>query len=90
MSIDYEAEIKKHTEFSAEQRLRINKLLAEHDPLYEGKYMEKRGLILAQLMAVADNMERAEAKFEQCKKAYSDRVRELQALDQARKDWEPM
>jgi hypothetical protein len=87
---DYEAEIQKHQEFSSEMHTRINKLLAERDPLYESKYMEKRGLILAQVIAEADNLERAEARLEHCKKVYGERVRELQALDQAHKDWEPM
>ncbi len=90
MSRDYEAEIAKHRQSSDEISKRIDRLLAEHDPLYATKYYDKRSILMAQILAAKDEVERARTIYESKQQKHSELVKSLEALDQARKEWKPM
>jgi hypothetical protein len=87
---DYETEIQKHRAFATDQHIRVNKLLAEHDPLYNERYQEKRRLILVQIETVSYEIVQIKEKLERKNKQHSEIVSQLEDLDQARKNWEPM
>jgi hypothetical protein len=90
MSRDYEAEVAKHQQFADETSKRINRLLAEHDPLYSERYHEKRRLIQVKLQTVSYEIIQIKEKLGRKEKEHSALVQELEDLDQAHKNWEPM
>jgi len=86
----FDKEVEKHREFQRQSKLRINKLIAQRDPLYSNRYHEKRNLLLVKLQTVGYEMDCLQEKIGRKEYVKTILVSDLKKLDEAFKNYEPM
>jgi hypothetical protein len=87
---EYDKMIEEHTKFQSESRLRVNKLLAENDPLFEHHYQEKRVLLVNRLQTTNFEMDQLVVKLKHKNEERKKLLEQIRELDENHDNWEPV
>lgn len=87
---EFVKKLEEYRAFAEDSRRRVNKLMAQNDPTYYTRYIEKRGLIQAQIQVLTHNTNGLGDKLALLKERRAKLLEALKKLDEDYREFEPM